>query len=294
MHKPTSRRNQPSLSQTTGFLAAGGLATRDKARVNNSITPTTPAYTQVQSPKRATADESRLYISDPHCTTTTITTASPASPFIASQFIDQTRSNQITLSHYRSGQSKASQNLYQPQPFTQFLPLSSHSVATPFSQSHATLEPVLISAKKKYKPVARKVKPVLEDLPAKFRIILDIKGDPLASLPVLNPHPIPFTPTGRYTQDRKEQFDKDNSHFLLPDERALLHNFMMLHNKAFAWDNSERGHFQEDFFPPIDIPVVPHEPWVERNIRIPPGMYDELCKLVKQKIDAGVFEPSNS
>ena len=37
---------------------------------------------------------------------------------------------------------------------------------------------------------------------------------------------------------------------------------MMLHNKAFAWDNDEQGHFCEDFFPPIDIPVVPHEPWV--------------------------------
>ena len=69
---------------------------------------------------------------------------------------------------------------------------------------------------------------------------------------------------------------------------------MMLHNEAFTWDNSERGHFHENFFPPINIPVVPHKPWVERNIRIPPGMYDELCKLVKQKIDAGVFEPSNS
>jgi hypothetical protein len=42
------------------------------------------------------------------------------------------------------------------------------------------------------------------------------------------------------------------------------------------------------------MPVVPHTPWVQRNIPIPPGLYEELCKLVKQKIDAGVFEPSNS
>ena len=69
---------------------------------------------------------------------------------------------------------------------------------------------------------------------------------------------------------------------------------MMLYNEAFAWDNSERGHFCEGFFPLIDIPVIPHKPWVERNIQIPPGMYDKLCKLVKQKIDAGIFEPSNS
>jgi hypothetical protein len=69
---------------------------------------------------------------------------------------------------------------------------------------------------------------------------------------------------------------------------------MMIHNDAFTWETSERGHFREDFFPPVDIPVVPHKPWVQRNIPIPPGLYDELCKLVKQKMDAGVFKPSNS
>ena len=68
--------------------------------------------------------------------------------------------------------------------------------------------PTFISAKKKYKPVACKVKPVLEDLPAKFCILRDIKGDPLTDLPVLTPYPPPFTPTGQYTQERKEQFDK--------------------------------------------------------------------------------------
>ena len=69
---------------------------------------------------------------------------------------------------------------------------------------------------------------------------------------------------------------------------------MRLHQDAFAWNDTERGHFREDFFPPIDIPVVPHTPWVQRNIPIPPGLYDEVCKVIQRKIDAGVFEPSNS
>ena len=38
--------------------------------------------------------------------------------------------------------------------------------------------------KKKYKPVALKVRPVLTDLPDKFRIIRNITGDPLMSLSV--------------------------------------------------------------------------------------------------------------
>jgi hypothetical protein len=148
--------------------------------------------------------------------------------------------------------------------------------------------------KKKYKPVALKVRPVIGELPDKYRIIRNIVGDPLAALPILDPHPTPFRPCGRYTQERKEIIDKNNAGFLLEEERALLHHFMMLHQDAFAWNDSERGHFREDFFPPIDIPVVAHVPWVQRNIPIPPGLYDEVCKLVQRKIDAGVFEPSNS
>src|SRR5271163_2829466 len=113
-------------------------------------------------------------------------------------------------------------------------------------------------------------------------------------MPILPTRPLPFSPKGRYTQERKELFDKLNPGFLLPAEHKLMHYFMTVHEDGFAWETAERGHLQEDFFPPIDIPVIPHAPWVQRNIRIPPGLYKEICLLVKDKIDAGVFEPSNS
>jgi hypothetical protein len=69
---------------------------------------------------------------------------------------------------------------------------------------------------------------------------------------------------------------------------------MMIPNDGFARETSEQGHFREDFFPLINIPVIPHKPWVQRNIPILPGLYDELCQLFKDKIDAGVFKLSNS
>ena len=174
--------------------------------------------------------------------------------------------------------------------------------STTFSVSHFTENDKLpdeeiflkLAVKKKYKPVALKVKPVIGELPDKFRIIRQIIGDPLQNLPVLPTNPPPFTPTGRYTQERKDLFDKLNPGFLLPAERDLMHYFMMAHEDGFAWETSERGHFREDFFPPVDIPVIQHKPWVQRNIPIPPGLYTEACRLVKDKIDAGVFEPSNS
>src|ERR1700710_1422232 len=69
---------------------------------------------------------------------------------------------------------------------------------------------------------------------------------------------------------------------------------MSVQVEGFTWKNSERGHFHKDFFPPVDIPTIPHKPWVKCNIPIPPGLYDEVCRNIQTKIDAGVYEPSNS
>jgi hypothetical protein len=61
---------------------------------------------------------------------------------------------------------------------------------------------IFLSTKKKYKPVAKKVHPVIGELPEKFRIECNIIGNPLNDLPVLNPKPPPFIPTNRYTLKR--------------------------------------------------------------------------------------------
>lgn len=55
-----------------------------------------------------------------------------------------------------------------------------------------------------------------------------------------------------------------------------------------------KDHFREDFFPSIDIPGIPHKQWVLENIPILPGLHTEICRIIKSKLDAGVFELSNS
>ncbi|KAG6867945.1 hypothetical protein C0995_004462, partial [Termitomyces sp. Mi166 len=67
-----------------------------------------------------------------------------------------------------------------------------------------------VQMKKKYKPVALKVKPVAGIVPEGFRVERDIKGDPLADMPPLDPNPPPFIPTGRFTEERKNQFLKEH------------------------------------------------------------------------------------
>ena len=49
---------------------------------------------------------------------------------------------------------------------------------------------------KKYKPVAVKVRPIVGELPGKFRIIRKIIGDPLEQLPTLSSKPPKFVPCG--------------------------------------------------------------------------------------------------
>ncbi|KAI9060949.1 hypothetical protein FKP32DRAFT_1576974, partial [Trametes sanguinea] len=110
---------------------------------------------------------------------------------------------------------------------------------------------ILLSTKKKYKPVDKKVRATLGTCPERFRIERNIVGDPLATMPTLNPNPPEFTPTGRYTAERKEAMDRaHNEDFLWPEERKLLHDFMSKHNDAFAWSDAERGCFKPEYFPP--------------------------------------------
>ena len=149
--------------------------------------------------------------------------------------------------------------------------------------------------KKKYKPVALKTHPVLGTLPSKFRIERNIIGDPLADIPTIPPILPPFAHHGHYTEEQQNK--TDNLHplgFLWPIERNLLHHFMSLQNEGFAWDNSKHGHFREDFFPPVKIPIISHTPWVQQNIPIPPGIYNQVCKIIWTKMATSVYECSNS
>jgi len=64
--------------------------------------------------------------------------------------------------------------------------------------------------------------------------------------------------------------------------------------EAIAWDLTKCGNFRKDYFKPIIIPTVPHMPWVEHNIPIPPGIYDEVIRIIKEKIKIDIYERSNS
>lgn len=151
-----------------------------------------------------------------------------------------------------------------------------------------------VSVYAKYKKVADRVKPVPATLPDKFRIVRRAPPDPLADLPKLPYHPPSFTPTERFSMERKETLDLNRSGFLWPDEEKLALWVLVVQQDAIAWVPEERGSFDERYFDPIIIPTVEHVPWAARNIPIPPGNYERIVEILKEKVHVGVYEPSNS
>ena len=150
---------------------------------------------------------------------------------VAAAYLSLCDSNSPALSTYFVSDSHTQLDLASPQ-------------LRPCTPAYTILDarpPLAIFAGKKYKPVALKVRPVETELPSRFRIVRNIQGDPLQDLPQLPTHPLPYKPTGRYTEERKDVIDRAHpGDFLLPAERALMHSFMSIQNAAFAWCDPER------------------------------------------------------
>ena len=84
------------------------------------------------------------------------------------------------------------------------------------------------------------------------------------------------------------------SDFLWPEEEKLVLFLIKAQEEGIAWDTAERGSFRQDYFDPVVMSTIEHIPWVEQNIPIPPGIYDEVVRILKENIKIGVYERSNS
>ena len=145
-----------------------------------------------------------------------------------------------------------------------------------------------------YKKVARKVHSIAASLPEDFRVIRRRPEDPLLTLLPLPTQPPPFTPGSRLTQERYDELDINKYGFLLPEEVKLAAHVLKLNEKALAWTEAERGRFRDDYFSPVKIPTIAHTPWILKNIPIPTGLLDKVIDIFKEKIAAGVYEPSDA
>ena len=145
-----------------------------------------------------------------------------------------------------------------------------------------------------YKRVDQKVRPVPGIFPREAKVTRSFPEDPLDSLVPLPYHSPKFKENGRLTAERLAAMDINPDGFLWPEEEKLFKHILQIHQDAFVFEESQRGTFREDYFSPYIIPVVPHEPWAFANIPIPPGIREKVIELLREKIQAGVYEPCQS
>lgn len=145
-----------------------------------------------------------------------------------------------------------------------------------------------------YKRVDQKIRPVKGSFPEESHVRRQFPEDPLIGLSTLPTHPPIFVPSNRMTTDQLEMLELNVTGFLLPEEEKLFQHVMYLNREALCYNEADRGTFKESYFSPYIIPTVPHEPWALKNIPIPPGIKDKVIEVLKNKISAGVYEPSQS
>ncbi|KAG2338262.1 hypothetical protein BDR05DRAFT_893966 [Suillus weaverae] len=145
-----------------------------------------------------------------------------------------------------------------------------------------------------YKRVDKKIKPVSGTFPQAARVDRQFPHDPLQNLIPLTPHPPEFIPNGRLTHECMVSLRINSQEYLLPEEVKLFQHIMNLNQETLAFEETDRGTLKESYFTPYIIPTVPHAPWEYKNIPIPPGICQKVIELLKSKINAGVYEPSQS
>ena len=60
--------------------------------------------------------------------------------------------------------------------------------------------------------------------------------------------------------------------FMRREEVKIGHKLFKIHEKHLAWIDEERGALKEEYFDPVRMGVISHEPWAEKSILVTPGI----------------------
>ena len=146
----------------------------------------------------------------------------------------------------------------------------------------------------KYKKVDKKIRPVSSHIPKEMKVVRQFPENPLRNLPPLPFHSPEFQPTTKITAERMATLAIEDNSDLLPDEKKLLMHILVLNERSIAFNEQERGTFRGDYFSDYKMPIIEHQPWQDKNMPLPHGYRDEIIRLLKEKIDAGVYEEAQS
>ena len=147
----------------------------------------------------------------------------------------------------------------------------------------------------KYKPVAKKIKPVNQPMPISLNPPLTrptLSRDPY-STPLMT-HPPDFTPTHKITEERLALINFGPTGWLSEEELKLMKHLITLRQGALAFSEGERGLLKHSYGQPYTIPVIPHEPWQQKPIPIPAPIKNQFIELVRERLRTGLYEQSFS
>jgi hypothetical protein len=149
-----------------------------------------------------------------------------------------------------------------------------------------------VLSNRKYKPVGMKIHPVVSYNPDSCPLVF--KPLNIGELPPLLTKPMKLEDliyTDRIMHERMALIlGKIPSGFLSKVEVELLTHLILKYQDAFAFEEHERGTFNTKYFPPYEMPTIPHEPWMKKNIWIPLGRMDDIVKLLQEQFNSGKYE----
>src|SRR6202795_643136 len=152
-----------------------------------------------------------------------------------------------------------------------FIYFTEQNNSTPLSEQAMTM----------YKRVDKKVRPVGGTFPQEALVHRRFPHNPLDSLLYLTCKPPEFIPTGRLTKERMDTIDVNP-------------NNLNLYQEILAFEDQHRGILKSSYFSDYIMATVEHYPWEFKNIPVPLGIRDKVIALLKSKVDAGVYEGSQS
>jgi hypothetical protein len=85
-----------------------------------------------------------------------------------------------------------------------------------------------------------------------------------------------------------------NHNNLLWPEEERFQQVIQLNEATLPYEEKDRGTLKKEYFSDYIMPIVPHTPWEFKNIPIPPGIRNKVIEMLKSKIEAGIYEPSQS
>lgn len=155
---------------------------------------------------------------------------------------------------------------------------------------------VNVTAKRKYKPVDRKVRPVPTYMPnPAVQEFKPVKLPAISDLPTHPPSIQKFAPTARLTRERLEMIiSKVPKDFLSSAELDLLAHVLDIRQNALAFDLSEKGMFSSEYFPDYEMAVIEHTPWILAPIRLPNAIVDQVKDMLNEQVRNGKFEYSSA